>query len=60
MFLSAAMWMGLAFYLDSFAAAAVFGAAHVLAFRIHIVEVKVNKLLDHNGVFVSNQDIEEQ
>lgn len=40
-------------------AAIVIAMGHVIIYMIHAIEVKVNKLLDHHGLYISRKDIDE-
>jgi hypothetical protein len=42
---------------DNLAAMYVAACAGFLAYMLHRIEVKLNKLLDHHGIFVSDADI---
>lgn len=32
---------------------------HAVIFQLHAVEVKINRLLDHSGIYVSRKEIDE-
>lgn len=55
--LSAIVWTGIALYGDNVAAAYVSLGTHVIMYMLHVIEVKVNKLLDHQSLYVSNVEI---
>jgi len=57
--LSAAIWVGGAIYQGSEIVASVAGMGHVLAWLIHRVEVKLNRLLDAQGIRVTERELEE-
>jgi len=40
------------------AVAAIFGVGAAIIYLLHAVEVKLNRLLDDRGIFVSDRDIE--
>lgn len=39
--------------------AAVVGCTHVIVFFLHHIEVKLNKLLDRAGIFVSKAELQD-
>jgi len=54
--LSALAWLFGSLYLDAPVAAVVAAFAHFLSWQMHVLEVKVNKLLDAQGIHVSRQE----
>ena len=56
-FLSAAIWGGVSIWLDSPIIGAVLIVGHILFWRTHVLEVKINRLLDERGIFVANYEL---
>lgn len=56
--ISAAIWIGGSLFYDQPLAAAIFAVGHVLFWQNHALEVKINRLLDERGLFVSRDEIE--
>lgn len=54
---SAALFVALAIYVQDFAAVYVAAGVHALAYLLHAIEVKLNKLLDHYGISVPDWQI---
>lgn len=52
-FVAPALWTG------HLAVAAIMAVGHALLWRTHILEVKINKLLDDKGIFVANYELDE-
>ncbi len=57
--LSAIFWIGGAIWNDQSVIAAVFAVGHVIAWQIHVIEVKLNKLLSDRGIFVAEYELRE-
>ena len=55
-FLSAVICAGISMWTDQPILAGVFVVGHVLFWRTHIREVKINRLLDERGIFVADYD----
>ena len=55
---SAVLFVGLALYAEELAIAAILGVGHALLLQLHVLEVKVNKLLDDRGIYVSEKDMD--
>lgn len=56
--ISAVIWVGGAMIYEQFTVAAVFAVGHVLFWQNHALEVKINKLLDDRGLYVSRDEIQ--
>lgn len=56
--ISALFWVGASLYFGQLVAAAIFAVGHVLFWQNHVLEVKVNKLLDDRGLFVPQYEVE--
>lgn len=56
--LSAFLWLGGSLYFDAPLAAVVAAFAHFLSWQIHVLEIKLNKLLDAQSLHVSQQDLD--
>lgn len=54
-----ALWVAGAAYIGNWTIVVVALMAHVLFLVLHNIEVKVNKLLEHNGIFVADKDLAE-
>lgn len=57
-FVSFLVFTGLAAYQENLAAFYVSWGAHFIIYQLHAVEVKVNKLLDAQGIRVTQIDID--
>jgi N-dimethylarginine dimethylaminohydrolase len=57
--LSASVMTAPALWFDRVELAAIVMSLHVLIFFLHRIEVKINKLLDHAGVFVMEYELNE-
>ena len=57
--LSAIGWSAIPFWAGDFAAGTVFLFCHALYWRTHILEVKLNRLLDERGIFVADYELNE-
>jgi hypothetical protein len=55
--LSAAFWIGSSLLAGQVILAAVFAVGHVLFWQNHVLEIKINKLLDERGIFVADYEI---
>ena len=55
--LSFVFWTALAAYSGNMAAAYVSIAGHAIFYMLHVIEVKVNKLLDQQALYVTDADI---
>jgi len=54
---SAVLWTGVAVLLNDIAAIYISLAAHGMIWFLHKIEIKLNKLLDNQGLFVSEQEM---
>lgn len=54
--LSAIFWGGAALYYESPLGAGVAIGFHVISYQIHAVEVRLNKLLDHHRLTITEKD----
>ena len=50
-------WLGVSYWKGELAIAVVSILGHYLIWQNHVLEVKLNKLLDDRGIHVSNDDI---
>jgi len=55
--LSAAFWIGSSLLAGQVILAAVFAVGHVLFWQNHVLEIKLNKLLDERGILVADYEI---
>lgn len=56
---SGIVWVGGALYYGSPTIAAIAAGTHVIFFGLHAIEVRLNKLLDHHGIRVTDRDLAE-
>jgi hypothetical protein len=55
--LSLLLFGGSALYVDNLAAAYVALGCHAIIYLLHTIEVKLNRLLDHHGILVTDAEI---
>ena len=55
----AVFWTGVAVLVNDIAAIYISLAAHGIIWFLHRIEIKLNKLLDNQGFFVSEQELSE-
>jgi hypothetical protein len=55
--LSLLLFAGIAGYADNLAAVYVAAGAHAIIYLLHTIEVKLNRLLDHYGILVTDAEI---
>ncbi len=55
--ISAAIWTGIALLADDMTAVFVSLGCHGLAFQLHRLEVKLNRLLDERKILVTDDDV---
>lgn len=58
-YISALFWVFVSIFLEQYTASAVFLVGHILFWQNHNLEVKVNKMLEHYGIFVARYELEE-
>lgn len=58
-FLMTTLLAGSAAYWGSLTSAAIFSVGGVLLWTLHVIEVKINKLLEDRGIYVSRAEIEQ-
>lgn len=56
---SALFWASIFFWNDQSILAAIAIVAHGLSWQIHRIEVKLNKLLDDRGIYVTESELRE-
>ena len=54
---SAVFSVGLALHYGSETVAAIFLVGHVLGYQLHVLEVKLNKLLSERGLYVTDKEL---
>jgi hypothetical protein len=52
------MFGGIAVYAENVAAAYVALGSHAIIYLLHVIHVKLNKLLDYYGILVSDAEID--
>jgi hypothetical protein len=55
--LSLLLFGGAAVYVDNLAATYVAVGTHAIVYLLHAVEVKLNRLLDHQGIVITDAEI---
>jgi hypothetical protein len=56
--ISALFWIGVSWWNGEIIIAAVSIFCHFIAWQNHVIEVKLNKILDEKGIFVSMHEID--
>lgn len=54
---SAVIWCGAALYYEATTVAAVALFGHMAMLSIHNIEIKINKLLDRQGIIITDRDL---
>lgn len=55
--ISGVFWCGLALLAERETLFFLGLATHIIVYLLHTIEVKLNKLLDHQGIYVTQKDL---